>query len=52
MESGWLGGGVGGWGDLGHESKLCNAFEVVPVEVFVMCKVAYANLFGNYFALF
>ena len=51
MESGWLGGGVGGWGDPGRESILCNAFEVVPVEVFVMCKVAHANLFGNYLAL-
>jgi hypothetical protein len=48
---GWRGGWVGGWGDLGHESKLCNAFEVVPVEVFVMCKVAHPNLLGNYLAL-
>ena len=43
MESGWLGGGVGGWGYLGHECKLCNAFDVVPVGVFVMCKVAHDN---------
>jgi hypothetical protein len=34
-------------GDPVHECKLCSVFEVVPVEVFVMCKVAQANLFGN-----